>query len=65
MNLVDHDEATQRPKRKHRIGQSSPIAEILEIEKGRLTLPRTRDRSGQRGLSNLARADQSDDGKLS
>ena len=64
MNLVDDDEAAELFERQHRVAEEREVAGQLEIEADGRTPRRARHLPGQRRLSHLPRAEESDDREL-
>jgi len=64
LDLVEHHQTAPVGQRQHRVGQLREIAGVLEIEEGDVPPPAVGDRSRQRGLADLPRAEQGHDGRL-
>ncbi len=64
LELVDDHETSQRPQRERRVSQAGQVGWILEVETGHRPLPSLCQRTGQRGLADLARAHHPHHGEL-
>ena len=63
LDLIEDDEAPQRPEGERGVCQARQIGRVLQVEGGGVTRPRPEDVGGERRLAHLPRAENRHDGR--